>query len=152
MEQLDAKSAERDALVALLAELVAQLLSESEEREELQDQMERLNKRWTALFESLSQHESDLESAFMLAKGHEGAMAKLFPWVPTTTKRLENLGPPPSEPEQVEKLKTEIEVSNTYFVYYVSCKHFVFVVKFVKALFFFFFLPLLNFYHHKNTI
>ena len=126
MEQLDAKGAERDALVALLAELVAQLPSESEEREVLQDQMERLNKRWTALSESLSQHESNLESAFMLAKGHEGAMAKLFPWVPTTTERLENLGPPPSEPEQVEKLKTEIEVSNTYFVYYASSKHFVF--------------------------
>lgn len=110
MEQLDAKSAEKDALVALLAELVAQLPSESEEREGLQDQVEQLNKRWTALSECLSQHESNLEAAFMLAKGHEGAMAKLFPWVPTTTERLENLGPPPSEPEQVEKLKTEIEV------------------------------------------
>ena len=110
MEQLDAKSAEKDALVALLAELVAQLPTESKEREELQDQVEQLNKRWTALSESLSQHETNLEAAFMLAKGHEGAMAKLFPWIPTTTERLENLGPPPSEPDQVEKLKTEIEV------------------------------------------
>ena len=110
MEQLDAKNAEKDVLVALLSELVAQLPSESEEREGLQDQVEQLNKRWTAISESLSQHESNLESAFMLAKGHKGAMAKLFPWVPTITERLENLGPPPSEPEQVEKLKTEIEV------------------------------------------
>ena len=110
MEQLDAKSAEKDTLVALLAELVAQLPSESKEREELQEQVEQLNKRWVAISEGLSQYESNLESAFMLAKGHEGAMAKLLPWVPTTTDRLENLGPPPSEPEQVEKLKTEIEV------------------------------------------
>ena len=110
MEQLDAKSAEKDTLVALLAELVAQLPNESEEREELQGQVEQLNKRWVAISEGLSQHESNLESAFMLAKGHEGAMAKLIPWVPTTIDRLENLGPPPSEPEQVEKLKTEIEV------------------------------------------
>ena len=117
MEQLDAKSAEKDALVALLAELVAQLPSESEEREELQEQMEQLNKRWTAISEGLSQHESNLESAFMLARGHEGAMAKLLPWVPTTTDRLENLGPPPSEPEQVEKLKTEIEVIMTVCMY-----------------------------------
>ena len=110
MEQLEAKSAEKEALVALLAELVAQLLTESEERRELQDQVEQLNKRWATISENLSQHESNLEAAFMLAKGHEGTMAKLFPWVPTTTERLENLGPPPSEPEQVEKLKTEIEV------------------------------------------
>jgi chromosome segregation ATPase len=117
MEQLDAKSAEKDALVALLAELVAQLPGESEERGDLQDQVEQLNKRWTAISEGLSQHESNLEAAFMLAKGHEGAMAKLLPWVPTTTERLENLGPPPSEPEQVEKLKAEIEVSTTLLLY-----------------------------------
>ena len=110
MEQLDDKSAEKDRLVTLLADLVAQLPSESEEREGLQQQVEELNKRWAALSESLSQHESNLETAFMLAKGHEGAMEKLFPWVPETVERLENLGPPPSEPELVEKLKTEIEV------------------------------------------
>ena len=121
MEGLDAKSAEKEALVALLAELVARLPSESEERGELQDQMEQLNKRWTAISESLSQHESNLEAAFMLAKGHEGAMAKLFPWVPMTIERLDNLGPPPSEPEQVEKLKTEIEVIITVHLHVYVC-------------------------------
>lgn len=123
MEQLEAKSAEKDALMALLAELVAQLPTESEERREFQDQVEQLNKRWAAISENLSQHESNLEAAFMLAKGHEGAMAKLFPWVPTTTERLENLGPPPSEPEQVEKLKTEIEVTISVHLYVYSCVH-----------------------------
>ena len=111
MEQLDTKRAERDSLVTLLADLVAQLPTESEERESLQSQVEELNKHWAALSESLSQHESNLEAAFMLAKGHEGAIAKLFPWIPETIERLENLGPPPSEPELVQKLKTEIEVT-----------------------------------------
>ena len=119
MEQLEAKSAEKDTLVNLLVDLVAQLPTESEEREDLQSQVEELNKRWSALSEGLSQHESNLEAAFMLAKGHEGAMAKLLPWVPETTERLENLGPPPSEPELVEKLKTEIEVIIVLLLYHV---------------------------------
>lgn len=114
MEQLDGRSVEKETLMALLKDLVAQLPAESEEREGLQSQVDELNKRWTALSESLSQHESNLEAAFTLANDHEGAMKKLFPWVPTTTERLENLGPPPSEPEQVEKLKTEIEVVILY--------------------------------------
>ena len=110
MEQLDSKSAEKDELVALLAELVTQLPSESDEREDLQKKLEDLNNTWSSVSADLSHHESSLEAAFMLAKGREEAMAKLFPWVSTTLERLENVGPPPSEPELVEKLKSEIEV------------------------------------------
>ena len=110
MERLDGKSGEKDELVALLAELVAQLPTESEEREELQKQLEEVTSTWASLSEDLSQHESNLEATFMLAKGHEEAMDKLFPWVPRSLERLENLGPPPTEPDLVEELKTEIEV------------------------------------------
>ena len=114
MDRLEGKSADKDMLVALLTDLVAQLPPDSEEKEQLQSQVDELNKKLTALFGQLSQHESNLESAFMLAKGHEGAMAKLFPWVPKTLERLENLGPPPAEPELVEKLKAEIEVCTMF--------------------------------------
>lgn len=111
MERLEAKSAEKESLVTLLADLVANLPSGSKEKESLQAELDKVNKKWSDLSESLSQHESNLEAAVTLAKGHEGAVAKLFPWVPETLQRLENLGPPPAEPELVEKLKAEIEVS-----------------------------------------
>lgn len=110
MERLEAKSAEKESLVTLLADLVAKLPSGSEEKESLQSQVDKVNKKWITLSDSLSQHESNLEAAFALAKGHEGAVAKLFPWVPETLQQLGNLGPPPAEPELVEKLKAKIEV------------------------------------------
>lgn len=115
-ERLGAKSAEKEALVTLLADLVAKLPPDSKEKESLQTQVDDVTKKWSALSENLSQHESNLEAAFMLAKGREGAMAKLFPWVPGTLERLENLGPPPAEPELVEKLKAEIEVCAAVFM------------------------------------
>ena len=130
MERLDAKCAEKDQLVALLADLVAQLPPDSKEKEQLQAQVEDLNKRWSSLSEGLSHSESNLEAAFMLAKGHEGAMAKLYPWVPETLERLENLGPPPAEPELVEKLKAEIEVCILHCNFDYEIIHFVYFAEF----------------------
>ena len=111
MEQLAAKSSDKDSLTSLFTTLVSELPGESKERESLHQQLEELNSRWTALSDQLEQHESNLEAGHTLAKGYEGAMNKLLPWVPETLDRLENLGPPPSEPEMVEKRKNQIEVS-----------------------------------------
>lgn len=108
-----AKAEDKDKLVPLLTELVSRLPEGNSEREELQDQLDSLNKRWSDLSNQLGQNKTLLDSALGLASAHEASMKPLTPWVPETLERLENLGPPPTEPEKVQKLKAEIEVGST---------------------------------------
>ena len=104
------KAEDKEKLAALLTELTSQLPEGNKEQEELQNQLDSLNKRWKDLSSQLDQHKTNLDSALELACSHEGSLKTLTPWVPHTLERLENLGPPPPEPEKVQKLKAEIEV------------------------------------------
>lgn len=104
------KSEGKDKLLPLLADLTSQLPGGNAEQEELRNQLDSLTKRWVNLSNELEQHKTKLDSAFGLACTHEGSMKMLTPWVPETLERLENLGPPPTEPEKVQQLRTEIEV------------------------------------------
>ena len=104
------KAKEKDGLAPLLASLTSQLPEASSERDGMQDQLDGLNKRWSDLSDQLKQCKAKLDSAHNLATGHESSLESLNPWVPETLERLENLGPPPAEPEKVQKLKAEIEV------------------------------------------
>ena len=106
-----AKAVDKDKLVPLLVDLTTKLPEENEERERLQNQLDTLNKKWSDLSSQLGQHQTNLDNAFDLASTREGELEKLNPWVPQTLQRLENLGPPPTEPEKVEELKAEIEVT-----------------------------------------
>ena len=115
LEEMTAKAAQKDKLVPLLSELTAQLPEGSEERDQLQDQLDTLNKKWTDLSNQISQHKGSLDAAFELASSHEGSLGSLNPWVPDTLQHLENLGPPPTEPEKVQQLKAEIEVGKEFF-------------------------------------
>ena len=77
----------------------------------MKNQLDQLNSAWANLSDQLDRHRSNLDGALNLARSYEGSSRKLLPWVPNTLSHLENLGPPPSEPEAVEKLKADIEVS-----------------------------------------
>lgn len=112
LEEMSSRSKDKEKLAPLLADLVSQLPEErSSEKEELQNRLGGLNKKWLDLSDRLGQHKSRLDSAFDMATTHERSMGALTPWVPETLERLENLGPPPTEPEKVQKLRVEIEVS-----------------------------------------
>ena len=76
----------------------------------MKNQLDQLDNAWTSLSDQLDQNHSNLDGALNLARSYEGSSQKLLPWVPNTLGHLENLGPPPSEPEAVEKLKSDIEV------------------------------------------
>ncbi len=110
VESTGEKEKLREGLVPLLATLTSQLPEGSSDRENLQTKLDALNKRWSDLSGQLGQHKAKLDSAFVLASRHEGSLNSLNPWVPETLERLEKLGPPPTEPENVQKLKAEIEV------------------------------------------
>ena len=112
MQQLASHAPEKDKLAPLLSTLTSHLPTENPDREGLQNQFDELTSRWSELTDHLGQCQSNLDSTLALAKNYEGAADKLLPWVPDTLNRLENLGPPPTEPEAVEKLKSEIEVGN----------------------------------------
>lgn len=105
------KTEDKAKLLPLLADLTSQLPEGSSEQEDLQNQLDSLTKKWTDLSDQLQQHKANLDSAFGLACSHEGSMKMLTPWVPQTLEHLENLGPPPTEPDMVQKLRAEIEVS-----------------------------------------
>ena len=111
LQQLASQIPEKDSLGPLLATLTSHLPTENPDREGFQDQFDELTSRWSNLSDKLGQCHANLDSALALAKTYEGATEKLLPWVPDTLGRLENLGPPPTDPEAVEKLKSEIEVS-----------------------------------------
>ena len=115
MQQLVSHTPEKDKLAPLLSTLTSHLPSENPDREGLQNQFDELTSRWSDLTDHLGQCQSNLDSTLALAKNYEGAADKLLPWVPDTLNRLENLGPPPAEPEAVEKLKSEIEVGSIHY-------------------------------------
>lgn len=104
------KAEDKDKLAPFLADLTSTLPEGTAEQEELQNQLDDLTKRWGDLSNQLEQHKTNLDSGFGLACSHEGSMKMLTPWVPQTLERLENLGPPPAEPEKVQNLRAEIEV------------------------------------------
>lgn len=110
---MEAKAVNKEKLIPLQAELTSELPDGNTEREELRNRLDGLNKKWADLSNQLGQHKTKLDSAFGLACAHEGSMKSLTPWVPQTLERLENLGPPPTEPEKVQELKVEIEVCIT---------------------------------------
>ena len=110
MDDLAEKSEDKNKLVPFLADLTSRLPEGTAEQQELQNQLDDLNKRWGDLSNQLEHCKSGLDSAFGLACSHEDAMKMLTPWVPETLERLENLGPPPTEPEKVQTLRAEIEV------------------------------------------
>ena len=97
---MEAKAVDKERLIPLQVELTSELPDGSTEREELQNRLDSLNKKWADLSNKLGQHKTELDS--------------LTPWVPQTLERLENLGPPPTEPEKVQELKVEIEVCTTH--------------------------------------
>lgn len=115
MQQLASHAPEKDKLAPLLTTLTSHLPTENPDREGLQNQFDELTSRWSDLTDHLGQCQSNLDSTLALAKNYEGAADKLLPWVPNTLNRLENLGPPPAEPEAVEKLKSEIEVRRIHY-------------------------------------
>ena len=101
----------------LFLELTCGLPSDSKEGDNLQNQLDDLNKRWMDLSRQLSLDQTSLETALELATTTEGSMKKLNPWVPQTLQHLESLGPPPAEPEKVEQLKAELEVNEKSFYF-----------------------------------
>ncbi len=105
-----ARAQDKTSLLPLLAELTAQLPEGNSEQRALQDRLDDLTRRWTDLSSELQQSKTNLDSAFELACSREGSVRVLTPWVPRTLERLENVGPPPTEPEKVQELKAEIEV------------------------------------------
>ncbi len=110
LEALSSHQNTKDGLVPLFTQLTSELSDGSDETTQLQNQLDQLNTKWSNLTDQLRQYQSNLDTALPLAKSHEGAMSRLVPWVPNTLERLENLGPPPAEPNLVEQLKTEVEV------------------------------------------
>ncbi len=113
LEAVSSQQDTKDGLTPLFSQLTAELPVDSDERTQLQNQLDQLNMKWSDLADQLRQHQSNLDSALPLAKSHEAAMSRLVPWVPTTLERLETVGPPPAEPNLVEQLKTEVEVLYT---------------------------------------
>ena len=110
VEGLSSHKDTKDTLLPLFSQLTSSLPESSEERTQLQAQLDELNTKWSDLSDQLQRHQSNLDTALPLAKSHEVAMEKLMPWVPNKLDRLESMGPPPAEPNLVEQLKTEIEV------------------------------------------
>ena len=126
MEALSSHQDTKDGLVPLFTQLTSELPDGGEETIQLQNQLDQLNTKWSNLTDQLRQHQSNLDTALPLAKSHEDAMSRLVPWVPNTLERLENVGPPPAEPNLVEQLKTEVEVlynnSDSYnAIYEIQC-------------------------------
>lgn len=112
-----AKSEEKKKLAPLLTELTSRLPEGSKEREGLQSQLDGLGERWSDLSGRLGQCQANLDSAFDMASTHESSTTALTPWVPDTLEHLQTLGPPPADPEKVQKLKAEIEVRTYVCVY-----------------------------------
>ncbi len=110
LEELSSQQTTKDGLAPLFTELTARLPIDSEEKVQLQSQLDQLNTKWSNLTDQLREHQSNLDTALPLANSHKGAMDRLVPWVPNTLGRLETMGPPPAEPNLVEQLKTEVEV------------------------------------------
>ena len=104
------KTAEKNKLAPLFGALTSALPDENEDRERMKNQLDQLDCAWSSLSDRLDQNHSNLDRALNLARSYKGSSQKLLAWVPNTLSCLENLGPPPSEPEAVEKLKSEIEV------------------------------------------
>lgn len=97
-------------LLPLFSQLTSELPDNSDERDQLQIQLDEVEQKWTKVCDQLKQHQSNLDKALALAKSYEGTLRRLLPWVPNTLEHLETMGPPPAEPDLVEKLKSEVEV------------------------------------------
>ena len=108
---MQAKESERDALSPLFSHLTSDLPSENSDCVGLQSKLDSIASSWEDLTQQLAHQQTCLENALGLANVTEGALGKLNPWVPDTLSYLKSLGPPPAEPELVQKQKAELEVS-----------------------------------------
>ena len=94
----------------LLDALTEELPAGEVEPETLRAKLEALKTSLSSIADILKKHQSNLESALPLAKAFEEAECRLCPWVGNTRERLEGLGTLPAEAQQVQKLKSELEV------------------------------------------
>lgn len=110
LEELASQNAVKDELVPLLDVLAEGLPAGDAELETLRVKLEALKKSLLSISDILRQRHSNLETALPLAKAFEEAECRLCPWVGNTRERLEGLGTLPAEAQQVQKLKSELEV------------------------------------------
>ena len=110
LQEMQSREEERANLRPLIQSLISRQPTNHKDGPVLLSRLDDLSSNWAKREKELRECQSTLQTAHDLAVSYEGAMEKLLPWVPETLKHLGSLGAIPTEPEEVEKRKREVEV------------------------------------------
>lgn len=109
------EQASKQSLLNSLEPLLSDVVSGSSTDHPLKPQLEKdndeLRKKWQQLANVLEDRQEAMAEALRLAEKYEEDKAKVEQWMTEANAKLDTLGPPPSNPKEVEKELNKIKVS-----------------------------------------
>ena len=112
-EEQTAKKSSLDSLDQLLADVVSGSSTDNPLKQQLEEKNEDIKKRWQQLVNTLEIKQEVLIEALRLAEKYEENKTKIEQWMKEANTKLDELGPPPSNPQEAEKELNKIKVSYT---------------------------------------
>ena len=91
-----------DNLEPLLSDVVAGSSTDHPLRQQLEENNDEVRKRWLQLANLLEDKQDVLADALQLAEKYKEDKAKVEQWMTEANVKLDTMGPPPSNPKEVE--------------------------------------------------
>ena len=110
-EEQTAKKSSLDSLDPLLADVVSGSSTDNPLKQKLEEKNEDVKKRWQQLANTLEDKQEALTEALRLAEKYKEDKSKVEQWMKEDNTKLDELGPPPSNPQEAEKELNKIKVS-----------------------------------------
>ena len=112
-EEQASKKSSLDSLDPLLADVVSGSSTDNPLKQQLEEKNEDVKKRWQQLANTIEDKQEALTEVLRLAEKYKEDKSKVKQWMKEANSKLNELGPPPSNPQEAEKELNKIKV-NTY--------------------------------------
>ncbi|XP_065889965.1 microtubule-actin cross-linking factor 1-like isoform X3 [Dysidea avara] len=109
-EEQTTKKSSLDSLDPLLVDVVSGSSTDNPLKQQLEEKNEDVKKRWQQLANTLEDKQEALTEALRLAEKYKEDKSKVEQWMKEANTKLDELGPPPSNPQEAEKELNKIKV------------------------------------------